>query len=149
MKSYQSLSLEFQSNLGAADKESFSALQEERREQAERSVLISCPPNINQKKFLDYISKHGDIQNHFFYQSYVSVCCVLLSAIGTHALRQSYCDNLSCCFGLHNTAVKSKSPCPSHFSKISFIDYHEYSRTLKKLNANILIFVYPDQVRSH
>ncbi|KAB5555680.1 hypothetical protein PHYPO_G00036890 [Pangasianodon hypophthalmus] len=54
----------------AAGKESFSALQEERREQAERSVLISCPPNINQKKFLDYISKHGHIQNHFFYQSY-------------------------------------------------------------------------------
>ncbi|XP_066520752.1 poly(A) RNA polymerase, mitochondrial [Hoplias malabaricus] len=51
-------------------KESFSTIQEERRERAERSVLISCPPKINEKKFLDYISKYGNIQNYFFYQTY-------------------------------------------------------------------------------
>ncbi|KAM9463087.1 poly(A) RNA polymerase, mitochondrial [Clarias gariepinus] len=66
----QNVKKTLQTGAAAGDKHSFSALQEERREQAERSVLISCPPNINQKKFVDYICKHGDIQNHFFYQSY-------------------------------------------------------------------------------
>ncbi|KAG9267965.1 poly(A) RNA polymerase, mitochondrial [Astyanax mexicanus] len=51
-------------------KESFSLIQEKRHDQAERSVLINCPPNTNKKKFLAYISKHGDIRNHFFYETY-------------------------------------------------------------------------------
>ncbi|XP_072523476.1 poly(A) RNA polymerase, mitochondrial [Salminus brasiliensis] len=51
-------------------KGTFSSIQDERQAQAERSVLISCPPKINEKKVLNYISKHGDIKNHFFYQTY-------------------------------------------------------------------------------
>lgn len=57
----------------AKENKSFQAIQEERREQAERSVLISCPPKFNENKFLDYLSKHGTINKHFFYSSYVSV----------------------------------------------------------------------------
>uniref|UniRef100_A0A673N1Y0 Mitochondrial poly(A) polymerase n=1 Tax=Sinocyclocheilus rhinocerous TaxID=307959 RepID=A0A673N1Y0_9TELE len=54
----------------AKESKTFQAIQEERREEAERSVLISCPPKINEKKFLDYLSKHGTVNKHFFYNSY-------------------------------------------------------------------------------
>lgn len=49
---------------------SLHALQVERQEQAERSVLINCPSRTNEKKFLKYLSKHGDIKKCFFYESY-------------------------------------------------------------------------------
>ncbi|XP_028290869.1 poly(A) RNA polymerase, mitochondrial [Gouania willdenowi] len=45
-------------------------LQEERRKQAQRSVLISCQVTTNEKKFLKYLSQHGDINKFFFYESY-------------------------------------------------------------------------------
>ncbi|XP_055485286.1 poly(A) RNA polymerase, mitochondrial isoform X2 [Psammomys obesus] len=50
-------------------KKRFSEVQKERREQAQRTVLIHCPNNINEKKFLKYLSQHGPINNHFFYES--------------------------------------------------------------------------------
>lgn len=53
-------------------RKSLYVLQAERQEQAERSVLISCSPRTNEKKFLKYLSQHGDIKKHFFYESYVS-----------------------------------------------------------------------------
>lgn len=49
---------------------SLHAVQVERQEQAERSVLISCQSRMNEKKFLKYLSRHGDIKTHFFYESY-------------------------------------------------------------------------------
>lgn len=51
---------------------SLSELMADRQEQAEKSVLISCPSRTNEKKFLKFLSKHGDINKHFFYESYVS-----------------------------------------------------------------------------
>ncbi|CAL8293327.1 unnamed protein product [Lota lota] len=48
----------------------FGAVQLERQEQAERSVLISCHSKTNEKRFLKYLSIHGDIKNSFFYESY-------------------------------------------------------------------------------
>uniref|UniRef100_A0A3Q2FUW0 Mitochondrial poly(A) polymerase n=1 Tax=Cyprinodon variegatus TaxID=28743 RepID=A0A3Q2FUW0_CYPVA len=61
-----------------------------RQEQAERSVLISCPSRTSEKKFLKFLSKHGDIKKHFFYESYVSgpaglyvfLPCFIVSAVG-------------------------------------------------------------------
>uniref|UniRef100_A0AAQ5X5H9 RL domain-containing protein n=1 Tax=Amphiprion ocellaris TaxID=80972 RepID=A0AAQ5X5H9_AMPOC len=49
---------------------SLHALQVERQEQAERSVLINCQSRTNEKKFLKYLSNHGDIKKYFFYESY-------------------------------------------------------------------------------
>ncbi|XP_037312161.2 poly(A) RNA polymerase, mitochondrial isoform X2 [Pungitius pungitius] len=49
---------------------SFHAAQAERQEQAERSVLISCHTRTNEKKFLKYLSMHGDVNKYFFYESY-------------------------------------------------------------------------------
>uniref|UniRef100_A0A3Q0SEL4 Mitochondrial poly(A) polymerase n=1 Tax=Amphilophus citrinellus TaxID=61819 RepID=A0A3Q0SEL4_AMPCI len=49
---------------------SLHTLQVERQEQAERSVLISCQSSTNEKKFLKYLSKHGEISKYFFYESY-------------------------------------------------------------------------------
>ncbi|KAM4828861.1 poly(A) RNA polymerase, mitochondrial [Thomomys bottae] len=52
-------------------KKRFSEVLEERREQAQRTVLIHCPKKINEKKFLKYLSKqHGPIKHHFFYESF-------------------------------------------------------------------------------
>lgn len=46
------------------------AVQAERQEQAERSVLISCPSRTSEKKILKYLSRHGDIKKYFSYESY-------------------------------------------------------------------------------
>ncbi|XP_076617012.1 poly(A) RNA polymerase, mitochondrial [Chaetodon auriga] len=51
---------------------SLCAVQAERQEQAERSVLISC---ASEKRLLKYLSTHGNINKYFFYESY-----------GTHAV---------------------------------------------------------------
>ncbi|XP_004425313.1 PREDICTED: poly(A) RNA polymerase, mitochondrial [Ceratotherium simum simum] len=51
-------------------KKKFSEVQKERREQAKRTVLIHCPNKISEKKFLKYLSQHGPINNHFFYESF-------------------------------------------------------------------------------
>ncbi|KAG8516633.1 Poly(A) RNA polymerase, mitochondrial [Galemys pyrenaicus] len=48
----------------------FSEMQKERQEQAQRTVLIHCPNKISEKKFLKYLSQHGAISNHFFYESF-------------------------------------------------------------------------------
>lgn len=45
-------------------------MQNERREQAQRTVLIHCPNKINEKKFLKFLSQHGPINTHFFYESF-------------------------------------------------------------------------------
>ncbi|XP_015209413.1 poly(A) RNA polymerase, mitochondrial isoform X2 [Lepisosteus oculatus] len=52
------------------ERKSFYMLQEERQEQAERSVLISCSHKITEKRFLNYLSRHGDINTFFFYESF-------------------------------------------------------------------------------
>ncbi|KAG1931838.1 poly(A) RNA polymerase, mitochondrial [Pimephales promelas] len=62
------------------ENKTFQAIQEERREQAERSVLISCPPKFNENKFLDYLSKHGTINKHFFYSGYGTYAVVEFSS---------------------------------------------------------------------
>ncbi|XP_055003337.1 poly(A) RNA polymerase, mitochondrial [Sorex araneus] len=51
-------------------KKRFSELQKERQEQAQRTVLIHCPNKLSEKKFLKYLSQHGSINNHFFYESF-------------------------------------------------------------------------------
>ncbi|XP_044195536.1 poly(A) RNA polymerase, mitochondrial [Thunnus albacares] len=51
-------------------RKSLYAVQAERQEQAERSVLISCPSRTSEKKILKYLSRHGDIKKYFSYESY-------------------------------------------------------------------------------
>ncbi|XP_055032102.1 poly(A) RNA polymerase, mitochondrial [Misgurnus anguillicaudatus] len=69
-----------QTATSAKEIKSFQAIQEERREQAERSVLINCPAKINENKFLDDLSKHGPINKHFFYNSYGTYAVVEFSS---------------------------------------------------------------------
>ncbi|MGH0152472.1 UNVERIFIED_CONTAM: hypothetical protein FKN15_047206 [Acipenser sinensis] len=57
----------------------FYVLQEERLEQAERSVLISCPPKTNEKKLLKHLSSHGEINTCFFYESFGTYAVVEFS----------------------------------------------------------------------
>ncbi|XP_054478870.1 poly(A) RNA polymerase, mitochondrial [Anoplopoma fimbria] len=79
LKCLQKADTFFRRNIGTnavaaqEEKEGFKSLyavQEERQEQAERSVLISCQSRTNEKKFLKYLSRHGDINKYFFYESY-------------------------------------------------------------------------------
>ncbi|XP_036309326.1 poly(A) RNA polymerase, mitochondrial isoform X1 [Pipistrellus kuhlii] len=51
-------------------KKRFSEVQKERREQAQRTILILCPNKTSEKKFLKYLSQHGPINNHFFFESF-------------------------------------------------------------------------------
>ncbi|XP_059827982.1 poly(A) RNA polymerase, mitochondrial [Hypanus sabinus] len=48
----------------------FSALQAARHEQAERTILISCPPNVTEKKFYKYLASYGTINKYFFYETF-------------------------------------------------------------------------------
>nr|XP_057916455.1 poly(A) RNA polymerase, mitochondrial isoform X2 [Doryrhamphus excisus] len=49
---------------------SFYAVQAQGQEQAERSVLINCPPKTSEKKIIKVLSRHGDIKKYFTYESY-------------------------------------------------------------------------------
>ncbi|XP_035173536.1 poly(A) RNA polymerase, mitochondrial isoform X2 [Oxyura jamaicensis] len=50
-------------------KKTFTEVQTERLEQAERTVLIKCPSRLNEKKLLQYLSSHGKINSHFFFEN--------------------------------------------------------------------------------
>ncbi|XP_064410756.1 poly(A) RNA polymerase, mitochondrial isoform X4 [Latimeria chalumnae] len=63
-------SLPIQDIEATTGRKSFTALLAERQEQAERTVLINCPPKINEKKFLKHLSQYGKVNNYFFYESY-------------------------------------------------------------------------------
>ncbi|XP_075127722.1 poly(A) RNA polymerase, mitochondrial [Leptodactylus fuscus] len=47
----------------------FSDVQTVRHEQAKHSVLIGCPAKINEAKFLKYLLQHGEVANHFFFDT--------------------------------------------------------------------------------
>ncbi|XP_061877718.1 poly(A) RNA polymerase, mitochondrial-like [Entelurus aequoreus] len=49
---------------------SFYAIQAQRQEQAERSVLIGCTPTVNENKIIKFLSRHGNIKKYFTYESY-------------------------------------------------------------------------------
>ncbi|XP_010005337.1 PREDICTED: poly(A) RNA polymerase, mitochondrial [Chaetura pelagica] len=53
----------------SARKKTFTEVQTERLEQAERTVLIKCPPKLNEKQLLQYLSSHGNIKSHFFFEN--------------------------------------------------------------------------------
>ncbi|XP_067398666.1 poly(A) RNA polymerase, mitochondrial isoform X2 [Emydura macquarii macquarii] len=62
-----------------AQKKTFAEVQAERIEQAQRTVLINCPATISEKKFLKYLSHHGKINSHYFYESHGTYAVVEFS----------------------------------------------------------------------
>uniref|UniRef100_A0A8C5X2F3 Mitochondrial poly(A) polymerase n=1 Tax=Malurus cyaneus samueli TaxID=2593467 RepID=A0A8C5X2F3_9PASS len=50
-------------------KKTFAEVQTERLDQAERTVLIKCPSKLNEKKLLQYLSSHGNVTSHFFFEN--------------------------------------------------------------------------------
>ncbi|CAG5895546.1 unnamed protein product [Menidia menidia] len=90
----------------------------ERQRQAEKSVLISCQSKTNEKKLLKYLSRHGDIKRHFFYESY-----------GVYAVVE-FANKDSVASLLHTVAV----PCVSHESIVPF-----KSRLLSLRNSSLVI----------
>ncbi|KAF4801893.1 Poly(A) RNA polymerase, mitochondrial [Turdus rufiventris] len=53
----------------SARKKTFAEVQTDRQDQAERTVLIKCPSKINEKKLLQYLSSHGNVKSHFFFEN--------------------------------------------------------------------------------
>uniref|UniRef100_A0A3Q2Z4D2 RL domain-containing protein n=1 Tax=Hippocampus comes TaxID=109280 RepID=A0A3Q2Z4D2_HIPCM len=66
---------------------SFYAVQVQRQEQAERSVLINCPHKTSEKKILKFLSSHGDINKCFTYESYRDWKCIV------YYVRNHMCSN--------------------------------------------------------
>uniref|UniRef100_F7GIA7 Mitochondrial poly(A) polymerase n=1 Tax=Monodelphis domestica TaxID=13616 RepID=F7GIA7_MONDO len=52
------------------NRKTFSEVQKERHEQAQRSILISCPKKVPEKRLLKHLCQHGEITNHFFFESF-------------------------------------------------------------------------------
>ncbi|NXU89739.1 PAPD1 protein, partial [Xiphorhynchus elegans] len=50
-------------------KKTFTEVQTERLDQAERTVLIKCPSKLSEKKLLQYLSSHGNVKSHFFFEN--------------------------------------------------------------------------------
>ncbi|XP_058687528.1 poly(A) RNA polymerase, mitochondrial [Poecile atricapillus] len=50
-------------------KKTFAEVQTERLDQAERTVLIKCPSKLNEKTLLQYLSSHGNVKSHFFFEN--------------------------------------------------------------------------------
>lgn len=72
------------SHKGETDKrkngsKSLRILRAERQAQAERSVLISCHPQTHENKFLKYLSRHGNVNKYFFYESFGTYAVVEFS----------------------------------------------------------------------
>uniref|UniRef100_K7GC07 Mitochondrial poly(A) polymerase n=1 Tax=Pelodiscus sinensis TaxID=13735 RepID=K7GC07_PELSI len=63
----------------STQKKTFPEVQAERLEQAQRTVLINCPAKIDERKFLKYLSHHGKINSHYFYESYGTYAVVEFS----------------------------------------------------------------------
>lgn len=51
----------------------------ERQAQAERSVLINCHPKTHENKFFKYLSRHGNVNKCFFYESFGTYAVVEFS----------------------------------------------------------------------
>ncbi|NXR24629.1 PAPD1 protein, partial [Cinclus mexicanus] len=50
-------------------KKTFAEVLTEQLDQAERTVLIKCPSKLNEKKLLQYLSSHGNVKSHFFFEN--------------------------------------------------------------------------------
>ncbi|XP_042331845.1 poly(A) RNA polymerase, mitochondrial [Sceloporus undulatus] len=69
-------------------KKTFSEVLAERQEQAQRTVLINCPSKISEKKLLKYLSSHGTIRNHFFYETHGVYAVIEFSGLDSIASLQ-------------------------------------------------------------
>ncbi|XP_031604980.1 poly(A) RNA polymerase, mitochondrial isoform X2 [Oreochromis aureus] len=87
-------------------RKSLHTLHVERQEQAERSVLISCQTSTNEKKFLKYLTKHGEINKYFFYESYGVYAVVEFANQESVA---SLLEGVAIPGGSHESAVPFKS----------------------------------------
>ncbi|KAF7245836.1 Poly(A) RNA polymerase, mitochondrial [Varanus komodoensis] len=70
-------------------KKTFSEVLAERQEEAQRTVLINCPSSINEKKMLKFLSSHGNIKNHFFYETCGTYAVIEFSEKGSIASLQN------------------------------------------------------------
>ncbi|XP_041824897.1 poly(A) RNA polymerase, mitochondrial isoform X2 [Melanotaenia boesemani] len=99
----------------------------ERQEQAERSVLISCQSRTNEKKFLKFLSKHGDIKKHFFYETYGTYAVV---EFASRECVSSVLDTAAIPSGSHEAMLPFKSRLLS-LRNLSLVDSSNQQSGLK------------------
>ncbi|XP_054847994.1 poly(A) RNA polymerase, mitochondrial [Eublepharis macularius] len=129
-------------------KKTFSEVLAERLEQAQRTVLIDCPSKINEKKFLKYMSSHGNIKNHFFYESYGTYAVVEFSEKDSIASLQGVTGNpqfkdecpvpfVSRIFTLtlKNPPSQASNQTPVHCHRLSTVPLGELIRKLCDANS--------------
>nr|XP_056713526.1 poly(A) RNA polymerase, mitochondrial [Euleptes europaea] len=129
-------------------KKTFSEVLAERLEQAQRTVLIDCPSKISEKKFLKYLSSHGNIKNHFFYESYGTYAVVEFSEKGSIASLQDvtgtpqFRDECPVPFKsriftltLKNPPSQASEQTPVHCRKLSTVPLGELMRKLYNANS--------------
>ncbi|XP_055659775.1 poly(A) RNA polymerase, mitochondrial [Falco peregrinus] len=127
----------------SARKKTFTEVQTERLEQAEQTVLIKCPPKINEKKLLQYLSSHGNIKSHFFFENHGIHALVefseknsiasLQDAIGIPSTAEHYVVPFKSrlfTFKLKNPVSQAAEETPVHLSPQSHIPVNELIQKL-------------------
>ncbi|XP_062981445.1 poly(A) RNA polymerase, mitochondrial [Elgaria multicarinata webbii] len=111
-------------------KKTFSEVLAERQEEAQRTVLINCPSKISEKKFLKYLSSHGNIKNHYFYESYGTYAVIEFSEMDSIASLQDatgtpqFVDECPVPFKSRMFTLTLKNP-PSQASEHTLIYCHK------------------------
>ncbi|NXG41012.1 PAPD1 protein, partial [Psilopogon haemacephalus] len=123
-------------------KKTFTEVQEERLEQAERTVLIKCPSKLNEKKLLQYLSSHGNIKSHFFFENHGIHALIefsekdsiasLQDAVGVPSAAEHYVPFKSRLFTLtlNNRVSQAARETPVHLSPQSHIPVKELIQKL-------------------
>ncbi|NWZ19421.1 PAPD1 protein, partial [Asarcornis scutulata] len=129
-------------------KKTFTEVQTERLEQAERTVLIKCPSRLNEKKLLQYLSSHGKINSHFFFEnrgihaliefSEKSSVASLQDVVGIPKAVEHHVVPFKSrlfTFMLKNPVAKTAEETPVHLSPQSHIPVNELIQKLHKADS--------------
>nr|XP_027306362.1 poly(A) RNA polymerase, mitochondrial [Anas platyrhynchos] len=129
-------------------KKTFTEVQTERREQAERTVLIKCPSRVNEKKLLQYLSSHGKINSHFFFEnrgihaliefSEKSSVASLQDVVGIPKAVEHHVVPFKSrlfTFTLKNPVAKTAEETPVHLSRQSHIPVNELIQKLHQADS--------------
>nr|XP_013047142.1 poly(A) RNA polymerase, mitochondrial [Anser cygnoides] len=129
-------------------KKTFTEVQTERLEQAERTVLIKCPSRLNEKKLLQYLSSHGKINSHFFFEnrgihalvefSEKSSVASLQDVVGIPKAAEHHVVPFKSrlfTFTLKNPVTKAAQETPVHLSPQSHIPVNELIQKLYRADS--------------
>ncbi|XP_059585106.1 poly(A) RNA polymerase, mitochondrial isoform X2 [Alligator mississippiensis] len=91
----------------SARKKMFTEVQAEGLEQAQKTVLISYPTGISKRSILQYLSRHGNINSHFFYEGHGPHAMVEFSERESIYSLQDVAQ-IACCSSVPGIPLKSR-----------------------------------------